>query len=133
MRHICEEPTIDRWLPAVIAYMRQKLEPAGEEMARQAVGIACLTLRCKKPEGEALQAYILILADVPRDLLGNAIRTALGKETYHNLPTPGALAAAAQEQWRSRRDLLARAETQLWRLEYSRRFRPTSSVPRRPS
>lgn len=119
IRHLTEDP-LDAYFPVVIETMERKLEPAGEVVAGEAIGIACTVMRCKRPEGDMLSGYLAILGRCPRDLLLPSIYDALSKETHHVLPTPGALMADAHPKLRVRTDMLARVRFAHTRLQIAR-------------
>lgn len=122
VRHLTSH-ALDRYLPDVIEAMEKKNEPAGEQVAKQAVELACQMLRCKKPEDAALKGYIAVLAKCPADLLMNSIGVAIEKETHHVLPTPGALLAAARPKREEREAMIANARFARERLKISEDFR----------
>lgn len=122
IRNIAAEP-LDEFLPAAIAEMERKMEPAGAEMATVAIELACRILRCRKPEGQILVGYIAILRDAPADLLIPSIHAALGKETHHVLPTPGALLEMSRIRQREREKRLLRARDAERRLQIAHAWR----------
>lgn len=114
---------LDTYLPGAIQWMEAKLEPAGEEVARQAIDYACSILRCKKPGDAELKGYVSLMKTYPRELLLESIGKALEIETHHVLPTPGALLRHARERFLERSEKMMRAKHALTRLEISRRWK----------
>ena len=110
---------VDRWLPGVVEWMEQRLEPCGLEVAGEAVNLAVRLLRCRPPTDEQLAGYVSLLSRYPRDLLFPSIAAAIAKETHHVLPTPGALLAQANEKLKERRDKLLRAKLHRQRVDFA--------------
>jgi hypothetical protein len=122
LRHVTSDP-LDAYLPLAIFEMEKRMKPAGERAALEAVDLACQILRCRKPEGVALDGYVAILKEVPRDLLLSSIREALAKETHHVLPTPGALLELARPRRLERQRKLDNALHAQRRLDIAEDFR----------
>jgi len=122
MLHLQDDP-LDGYLPEAIAEMEQRMVSAGEFPARQAIELACEILRCRRPEGAVLAAYISMMSRVPRDLLLPSVMQALSRETHHVLPTPGALLAAVWPRLEERERVLSLARLALKRLKIAAEWR----------
>lgn len=119
---LTSEP-LDGFFPAVIALMEEKMVPAGEQAAAEAVELACQLMRCRRPEGEVLAGYVAILKDMPRDLLMPSIREAIAKETHHVLPTVGALLHGARNRFLERSETLIKTRLAFRRLKIAADWR----------
>lgn len=125
---------MDDYLPLMIERMEARLAPCDEADAAAAIDLACQILRCRKPEGQVLKAYLVMMAKMPRDMLFASVAEACAEETYHVLPTPGRLMATGRVEQKHKEKTLWQAKHAKARLDIARAWRMRrDSYPRRLS
>jgi hypothetical protein len=115
IEHIVPDP-VDNWLPAVADRMEANLAGCGDVVAAECIALATTVLNCKALPYKTLQAYVSILSEIPADLLMPSVRDCLSRETYHVMPTPGALVAYALPLLQERKTKHARVRHAIRRL-----------------
>jgi len=72
---------------------------------------------------EIVRGYRDALADIPGDILADAVKTVVDRHTYRNLPTPGDIRVRAETEMRGRNDILRRLRTAKIRADMDARGR----------
>jgi hypothetical protein len=108
------------------------LKPISEVQAQIILLQVVRIIGCRKPEPDVAAGYVMVMVQYPPDLLRKSMVRCLSTETWHKLPTPGALCKMANDDLERRRDKLAVVQIAMRRLEMVARLRerrPSSSSP----
>ncbi len=123
---VTDEELVDEAIRTVEA----TLAPAGYELGRGAVDYCIRLLSAKRPDIDVLEGYAAILGDLPRDLLGKAVKACLAAATYHKLPPPGQFRDKIKHRLEERTSLLYRLKKYKTRLQLlSQRRAPSRPTP----
>jgi len=78
---------------------------------------------CKAPDQPTVEGYVMVMVQYPRDLLQRSLIRAMSVQTWHKLPTPGALCIVAEKALQERRQRLSNVEHAIKRLAFAQRLR----------
>jgi hypothetical protein len=92
------------------------LEPSEQDGGRPGVRRAQIA--------DIVRGYREPLADLPGDLLADAVKTVVARHRYRNLPNPGEIRAHAEDLLRERNDRLRRLRTAAMKAQMEAASRP---------
>lgn len=113
----------DEWLEPVLSWARSRTHGCGPKIAEAVLAATIKMVGCRQPHRDVTTGYIGVMAGYPADLLMQSVKACIEKESYHVLPTCGALLAVAKETLAARQeklDLLARGVFHMKRAEADR-------------
>jgi hypothetical protein len=105
--HMLRDAPEDTWINDAVRRVKETLNPAGEAAALSGIEYATRLLSSKPLAQDVLAGYAAILAVLPPDLLGRAVRNACAGTTYHKLPVPGVFLQAVEKDFADRKEQLA--------------------------
>ena len=120
---------IDSGLPQLAQAIREHLTPISLDEAHQAFLQIVMMMGLRTPDERVAEGYVMIMVQYPRDLLQRSLVRALSTETYHKLPTPGALCRLAEQATQERRQRLANVQHAMARLAFAEKLRTRQRPP----
>lgn len=122
--HMLSIAPADDGIDAAIGMAEAALMPAGEAAALKGIDYATRLLSSKPLAEDLLAGYAAILAPLPNDLLGRAIRDACAGTTYHKLPVPGVFLDLVKKDLADRKAALSTLKRHRERIQLLHQMRP---------